>query len=65
VLPKSPDISGTLSPDSLVWRLSDLFTNLDLAQLSVLHDDEVLPVMHVEPWQDTSVHPGPLSKGIQ
>ncbi|GLB39769.1 putative ubiquitin carboxyl-terminal hydrolase [Lyophyllum shimeji] len=47
--------------DRAVWNLVELFTNLDLAQLSSLVDKDVLPALQVRPWDGAAESLGELS----
>jgi len=49
------------SIDRAIWNLVELFTNLDLAQLSSLVDKDVLPALQAGPWDGAAETLGDLS----
>lgn len=51
----------TLRLDIAIWKLLEMFTNLDLAQISMVHDYGLLASLNVEPLQNLSDHPGDLA----
>lgn len=59
-----PDIDVSLprsSPDYAIWNLIELFVNMDLAQLSSIVDNEVLPSLRTNSWDGTTESLGNLT----
>lgn len=45
-------------------NLLEVFTHLDLAQISVLDDMDLFPSLHVEPLENPSQHPAEITAGM-
>jgi hypothetical protein len=45
----------------MIRQLLEIFTNLDLAKLSLLYDTTMLPMWSVDAWDDPSAQPGGLT----
>ncbi|KAJ7594362.1 hypothetical protein C8J56DRAFT_926565 [Mycena floridula] len=58
-----PDPPDSSSPNSSMHKLLEIFTNLDLAQISTLLDSELIPALDVKP-QNSSDHPGQLASDL-
>jgi hypothetical protein len=46
-----------------IWNLIELFVNMDLAQLSSIVDNEVLPSLQTKSWDGTAENLGNLTEG--
>lgn len=51
------------SAQHAIWKLVELFTNLDLAQLSAIIDKEVLPSLQPTSWDGNAETLGDLTTG--
>ncbi|KDR77055.1 hypothetical protein GALMADRAFT_155717 [Galerina marginata CBS 339.88] len=52
-LPSVDPGTGVDHPDRSMWNLIELFTNMDLAQLSAIIDNELLPSLEIPPFDGT------------
>jgi hypothetical protein len=48
-----------------IWNLIELFVNMDLAQLSSIVDNEVLPSLRTKSWDGTAESLGDLTEGAR
>lgn len=54
-LPSNPE------SDPTTWKILETFTNLDLAQTSMIHDSNLMDVLHIKPLPQLSDHPGEVA----